>query len=48
MSSIISNSHWGYDVEDNAYALMRTETGVVGCLILLLPSGGTNFIWTLI
>ena len=32
VSSIISNSHWGYDVEDNAYALMRTETGVVGML----------------
>ena len=32
VSSIISNSHWGYDVEDNAYALMRTENGVVGML----------------
>lgn len=30
--SFISNSHWGYDVEDNAYALMRTEDGVVGML----------------
>lgn len=30
--SFISNSHWGYDVEDNAYALMRTATGVVGML----------------
>jgi predicted dehydrogenase len=30
--SFISNSHWRYDVEDNAYALMRTETGVVGML----------------
>ena len=29
--SFISNSHWGYDVEDNAYALMRTNDGVVGC-----------------
>lgn len=28
--SFISNSHWGYDVEDNAYALMRTPDGVVG------------------
>ncbi len=26
--SHISNSHWGYDVEDNAYALMCTSTGV--------------------
>jgi predicted dehydrogenase len=30
--SFISNSQWGYDVEDNAYALMKTETGVVGML----------------
>lgn len=30
--SFISNSHWGYDVEDNAYALMRTAEGVVGML----------------
>lgn len=30
--SFISNSHWGYDVEDNAYALMRTADGVVAML----------------
>ena len=30
--SFISNSHWRYEVEDNAYALMRTEQGVVGML----------------
>ena len=30
--SFISNNHWGYDVEDNAYALMRSETGVVAML----------------
>jgi predicted dehydrogenase len=30
--SFISNEHWGYDVEDNAYAIMRTEEGVVGML----------------
>ena len=30
--SFMSNSHWGYDVEDNAYALMRTADGVVGML----------------
>lgn len=30
--SFISNSHWGYDVEDNAYALMQTPDGVVGML----------------
>jgi predicted dehydrogenase len=30
--SFISNGHWGYDVEDNAYALMRTAAGVVGML----------------
>lgn len=32
VQSYISNSHWGYDVEDNAYALMRAENGVVGML----------------
>ena len=30
--SFISNSHWGYDVEDNAYAMMRTENGIVGMI----------------
>ena len=30
--SFISNNHWGYDVEDNAYALMRTVDGVVAML----------------
>jgi len=30
--SFISSDHWGYDVEDNAYALMRTEAGIVGML----------------
>jgi len=30
--SFISNAHWGYDVEDNAYALMRTQGGIVGML----------------
>jgi predicted dehydrogenase len=30
--SFISNSHWGYNVEDNAYALMQTADGIVGML----------------
>jgi predicted dehydrogenase len=30
--SFISNGHWGYDVEDNAYALMRTTDGVIAML----------------
>ena len=30
--SFLSNERWGYDVEDNAYALMRTPGGVVGML----------------
>ena len=30
--SFISNRHWGYDVEDNAYAIMRTRDGVVAML----------------
>jgi predicted dehydrogenase len=32
VQSFISNGHWGYDVEDNAYALLRTPDGVVGML----------------
>lgn len=32
VQSFVSNGHWGYDVEDNAYALMRTPDGVVGML----------------
>jgi predicted dehydrogenase len=30
--SFVSNSHWGYNVEDNAYALMKTKDGVIGML----------------
>lgn len=30
--SFISNAHWGHDVEDNAYAIMRTADGVVAML----------------
>ena len=30
--SIISNSFWNHDVEDNAYALMQTQSGVVATL----------------
>jgi predicted dehydrogenase len=30
--SFVSNKHWGYDVEDNAYALMRSRDGVVAML----------------
>ncbi|MBF0618890.1 MAG: Gfo/Idh/MocA family oxidoreductase [Candidatus Omnitrophica bacterium] len=30
--SFISNDFWKHDVEDNAYALMRTKDGVVGML----------------
>jgi len=30
--SFVSNSHWHHDVEDNAYALMRTADGVVAML----------------
>jgi predicted dehydrogenase len=32
VQSFISNSHWGHNVEDNAYALMRTKGGVVAIL----------------
>jgi predicted dehydrogenase len=32
VQSYVSNSHWGYDVEDNAYAIMRTSDGIVGML----------------
>ena len=30
VSSFISNGHWNHDVEDNAYALMKTEDNIVG------------------
>lgn len=30
--SFVSNGHWGHDVEDNAYALMRTDDGIVAML----------------
>jgi len=30
--SFVSNSHWKHDVEDNAYALMRSADGVVAML----------------
>ena len=30
--SVVSNDFWHHDVEDNAYALMRTSEGVVGIL----------------
>jgi predicted dehydrogenase len=30
--SFISNDHWKYDVEDNAYALMKTKCGIVSML----------------
>ena len=30
--SFVSNSHWKHDVEDNAYALMRTSDGTVAML----------------
>ncbi|OGT32223.1 MAG: oxidoreductase [Gammaproteobacteria bacterium RIFCSPHIGHO2_12_FULL_35_23] len=30
--SFVSNNYWNYDVEDNAYALMKTADGVVGML----------------
>ena len=30
--SFISNNHWNYNVEDNAYALMKTDEGIIGML----------------
>ena len=30
--SFVSNSYWKHDVEDNAYALMRTDDGIVAML----------------
>jgi predicted dehydrogenase len=32
VNSFISNAYWNHDVEDNAYALMRTADGVVAML----------------
>lgn len=39
VSSVISNSFWKHDVEDNAYALMKTKSGVVA----LLHSSATSW-----
>ena len=30
--SFVSNRHWGYNVEDNAYALMKTTDGIVAMM----------------
>jgi predicted dehydrogenase len=30
--SMVSNAYWGHEVEDNAYALMRSESGAVALL----------------
>jgi len=32
VKSIVTNSHWGYDVEDNVYVIMQTDDGIVGML----------------
>jgi len=32
VNSFIENGHWNYNVEDNAYALMRTRDGVVAMM----------------
>lgn len=32
VKSFVSNSHWNHDVEDNAYALMRTADNIVAVL----------------
>jgi predicted dehydrogenase len=37
--SFISNDYWEHDVEDNAYAIMRTKNGVVA----MLHSSGTQW-----
>lgn len=32
VQSIVTNSYWGYDVEDNVYAIMSTKDNVIGML----------------
>ena len=32
VKSFIKNNFWDYDVEDNAYAIMETSTGIIGVL----------------
>ena len=32
IKSYVSSNYWGYDVEDNAYALMKTKNGIIGML----------------
>ncbi len=42
--SFVSNDFWKHDVEDNAYALMRTKAGLP-CCTLQLRSGAIVFLW---
>ena len=32
VKSFVSNDFWGFDVEDNAYALLKTNNGIIGML----------------
>jgi len=32
VKSFLSNNHWGFDVEDNAYAIMQSESGVIAMI----------------
>ena len=32
VKSFVSNNYWGYDVEDNAYAIMRSDQGIIATL----------------
>ena len=39
VKSFVSNNYWNYDIEDNAYALMKSEKGIVA----MLHSTGTEW-----
>ena len=40
--SFVSNNFWSHEVEDNAYVLMRDNTGIVGTIHSSAPNGDTN------
>ena len=39
IKSFVSNSHWKYNVEDNAYAIMKSSRGIYA----MLHSSGTQW-----
>ena len=46
--SFVSNNFWSHEVEDNAYVLMRDNTGIVAMITHLQLNGDTNLDWKLL